>query len=68
MDCGEKKVQIDLIEAFKMIKIENINCIVNYKKYAKPSKKLRKTLDSKEKFIPYTNSRKEKMKISNNNA
>lgn len=52
LDYGKNKVENDLIEAFAMIKKENINCLVNYKKYAKLFKKPRKKLDLK-KNLPH---------------
>ena len=42
LDYGKKKVEKDLIEAFSLIQKENINCIINYKKYQKYMKKPKK--------------------------
>ena len=52
--------------AFALIK-KNINNLVNHNRRQKLFKKPNKKLDSKEKLNTYTNSRKEKTKISNNN-
>ena len=59
LDYGKKKVENDLIEAFAMIKKENINCLVNYKKYAKLFKKPRKKLDLK-KNLPHIPTKEKK--------
>ena len=45
LDYGRKRVENDLIEAFSQIKKENINCLVNYKRFSKYIKKPRKKLD-----------------------
>ena len=54
LDYGKKKVEKDLIEAFALIKKENINCLVNYKKFGKYIKKPKKKLDLRKNlpFIP----------------
>ena len=52
LDYGWQKVENDLTEAFALIKKENINCLVNYKKYGKLFKKPRKKLDLR-KNLPY---------------
>ena len=64
---GKKKAEDDLNLAFAIIK-KNINNLVNHNRRPKFFKKTSKKLDSKENFNTYTNSREEKMKISNNNA
>ena len=45
LDYGKKRVENDLIEAFSLIKKENINCLVNYKRFSKYIKKPKKKLD-----------------------
>ena len=52
LDYGKKKVEKDLQEAFALIKKENTNCLVNYKKYGKYIKKPKKKLDLR-KNLPY---------------
>ena len=54
LDYGKKKVENDLIEAFTLIKKENTNCLVNYKKFGKYIKKPKKKLDLRKNlpFIP----------------
>ena len=47
MDYGKKRVDNDLLEAFAYIKKENINGLVNYKKYGKYIKRPKKKLDLK---------------------
>lgn len=51
LDYGKKRVEHDLIEAFSIIKKENINCLVNYKRFSKIIKKPKKKLDLR-KFLP----------------
>jgi hypothetical protein len=45
LDYGRKKVEEDLMAAFSIIKKDNINCLVNYKKYFKIIKKPKKKLN-----------------------
>ena len=45
LDYGKKRVKNDLIEAFAHIKKENINCLVNYKRFSRIIKKPKKKLD-----------------------
>jgi len=45
LDYGKKRVENDLIEAFSLIKKENINCLVNYKRFSRFIKKPKKKLD-----------------------
>ncbi len=51
LDYGKKRVENDLIEAFSIIKKENIKCLVNYKRFSKIIKKPKKKLDLK-KYLP----------------
>lgn len=45
LDYGKKRVENDLNEAFSQIKKENINCLVNLKRFSRNIKKPKKKLD-----------------------
>ena len=50
LDYGKKRVKNDLIEAFSLIKKENVNCLVNYKRFSKFFKKPKKKLNLRKKL------------------
>ena len=57
LEYGRKRVEEDLIGAFSIIKKENINCLINYRKYSKIIKKPKGKLNLKKNLpnIPETN-------------
>ena len=54
LEYGRKRVENDLLEAFVLIRKDNLNCLVNYKKYGKYIKKPKKKLDLRKNlpFVP----------------
>ena len=53
LDYGKKRVENDLIEAFSIIKKENIKCLVNYKRFSKIIKKPKKKVGFEDIFLIY---------------